>query len=300
MHGRQRLDPGHHRELRADVDGRVGPHGWGRPPRHRAGRRLLVGREASQEVADLLVARVQDHDVVVVLELADLDELGPGPVPGVLVVQHHRPAVQRLELGSVLGAVEDVVELVGREVGVVAVEPEGQAGRRGEHVGDGRLERRELGGVVPALAEHVEEDAEDAVLGLAVPRRRQRVVGAADGGDLAVTVLPRGHDRQEHVVATPGHVTPAGGPLLVHRQGVAADPEHVQRDVPHQLVPAGVGARLDAPQDVGPGRGLGLEVAPDHVVELVEAVHDRQVQRGHEVGGEDDPAVTVQKERVHR
>jgi hypothetical protein len=242
---------------------------------------------------------VEGDHVVVVVELTDLHELRLGPVPGVLVVQHHRPPVQGLQLRGVLGAVDDVLEPVGLEVGVVAVEPEREVARVRQALGHCRLQRGQLGGVVLTLAEDVEQDVEDPVLGLAVGACRQSFVGALDGGDLAIPLLPRRHDGEEHVVAATRYVAPAGGTLLIHRQGVATHPEHVQGDVTHQLIATLVGALLDAPQDVGPVGRLGLEVTSDDRVELLQAVHGRQVELGHEVGREHDSVVSVQKERLH-
>src|SRR3712207_9057770 len=62
-------------------------------------------------------------------ELVDRGQLHLRPLPRVLVVQHHRPAVQRLELGDVLGDVEDVGVVVDRVVRVVLRQPEGEVAR---------------------------------------------------------------------------------------------------------------------------------------------------------------------------
>jgi hypothetical protein len=153
--------------------------------------------------------------------------------------------------------------------------------------------------MVLAVPEHVEEDPEDAVLHLAVPGRRQRLEGILHGGDLAVAIFPRGQDRQEKIGAGARHVTPPGGPLLVQRHRKAVGPEEVQRDVAHQLIAAGVGALLHAVQDVRARRRLHGEVASDYLVELLETVHDRQVQLWDEVGWKHDPVMTVDDEWLH-
>ena len=48
-----------------------------------------------------------------------------------------------------------------------------------------------------------------------------------------------------------------------------------------------------------PLRRLGLEVAPDHLLQLVQVVDDREVEVGQEVGREDHPPVAVDDERLH-
>src|SRR5262249_35413945 len=63
--------------------------------------------------------------------------------------------------------------------------------------------------------------------------------------------------------------------------------------------PAGVAARLDASKDLGAGRRLRLEVAPDDGLELLEAVEDGEVELGEEVGGEDQPTVAIDDEWSH-
>ena len=297
-HG-QRLDARHHREPRPHVDAGIGAHRGDRPRCRRAVGARLATRQPPEEGVDLLVARMERNHVVVVLELPDLDQVGLVTVPRVLVVQHHRPAVQRLHLGRVLCAVDDVLEPVPGVVRVVVPEPEGQVGGVGEDLRDRRLGRCQLGGVVPAMPEHVEEDGEDPVLRLLVERRGQRLVGAPDRLHLLVGILPAGEDRQEHVGTASGHIGPPGWPLLEQREGEPPGPEHVQSDVAHQLVAARVPAFLDSPQDVGAGRRLRLEVATDDRVELLEAVDGGQVELRHEVGREDDPVMAVDQEGLH-
>jgi len=106
------------------------------------------------------------------------------------------------------------------------------------------------------VAEDVEQDREDPVLRGGVPRARQRDPRLADGGDLPVTVLPGRQHRQEDVVAPAREVAPAGWALRVHRHRVPVAPDEVHRDVPQQRRARAVAVRLDAHQDLGPGRRL--------------------------------------------
>ena len=133
-----------------------------------------------------------------------------------------------------------------------------------------------------------------------VPRRRQRGPRLADGGDLPLTVVPGGQQRQEDVVAVAREVAPPRRPLLVHGHRVPVAPDQVHRDVPQQRRARAVAVRIDALQDLGAGRRLGLEVAPDHGRELVQRLEDREVQISAEVGRKDETAVPVDDERPHR
>jgi hypothetical protein len=153
--------------------------------------------------------------------------------------------------------------------------------------------------VVAAVGEDVEEHREDALLGLGIGPAREATERVGHGGDLALGLLPRREDGQEDVVASARHVAPARRALVVHGHRVAVDPDHVQREVAHQLVAGLVVARLDALEDVGAGRRLGLEVAGDDRVELLEAVEDGEVQLGQEVRREHEPPVAVDDERLH-
>ena len=120
VHDSKGFQPGQHGKIAAYGDFAVGPDrplglpGGGDGPARRA-----VAQPA-QEPPDLLVPWVEGHDEIVVLELADLSELDLRPVPRILVVQDHRPAMQRLEVGHILVTVDDVGEVVNRVVRVVA------------------------------------------------------------------------------------------------------------------------------------------------------------------------------------
>ena len=250
-------------------------------------------------MAHLLVTGVHDHDVVVIAQLADLDQLCLGTLPRVLVVQDLGPATQCLKLGDVLGAVDDVGQVVHREVGVVAGQPEGQVLRIRQDLRHGGLDRLQIGGIVLAVAEHIKEDREDSVLDLTVPGRRQHLVGPQDRGDLAVTVLPRGHDRHEDIGPGARNISPAGRPLLIQRHRKAVGPEEVQRKVAHQVIAGGVGPRLHPVQDIRARRRLYLEVTSDHRIQLLKTVHYRQVELGHEVRRKHDPVMAVHDEWLH-
>jgi hypothetical protein len=52
-------------------------------------------------------------------------------------------------------------------------------------------------------------------------------------------------------------------------------------------------------QDLGAGWRFHLEVAPDHVVKLVNAVDDGQIQLRDEVGRKHDPVMAVDDEWLH-
>ena len=149
------------------------------------------------------------------------------------------------------------------------------------------------------MPEHVEERREDAVLHVFVPGRRQPFVSTKNSGNLAVTVFPRGNDRQEDIGTRARNVSPASGTLLIQGRGKPVGPEEVEGDVAHQLVPAGVGARLHAMKDVCSRRGLHLEVASDHAVQLFKSVNDRQVKLRDEVGRKHNSIVTVDNEWLH-
>ena len=129
---------------------------------------------------------------------------------------------------------------------------------------------------------------------------RQRGPRLADGGDLPLAVVPGGQQRQEDVVAPAREVAPPGGALLVHGHRVPVAPDQVHGDVAQQRRARAVGARVDPLQDLGAGRRLGLEVAPDHRRQLVQRLEDREVQIGAEVGWKDETAVPVDDERPHR
>ncbi len=295
----QRLQPRHHLELLAHVHGRIGRRGLARRERGRLGRpAALAALDAADEVAHLVVARVVDDHEIVVGELAHLDHAHALAVPAELVVQHHHLPEQRLQLGHRVGALDDVVVAVPRKVRVVQEQVIRPVARAREDLGHRGLDRLQLGARARLVAEHVDEHAEDLVLGALVPRRLQRAVTALDGRR-HLTALPRLEDRQEDVVALPRHVAPARRPLLVHRQREAVDPEEVEREIAQEVVAPAVRARLQPRDDVGFRWRLLLEVAPDHRRELIERLEDGEVEVREKVGWEDHPPVPVDHKRLH-
>ena len=159
----------------------------GRAGVRRGGRACLTRRMNSSTSRG---TRREHDDEVVVLQLADRHQLGLQAVPRILVVQHHREPVQRLELGHVLAAVAHRLEAEHQVVEMVG-QAEGERLGRLEDLRHGRLDRRQLRGVVAAMSRNVEEHAEDPLLGVGVGAGRERVPGARDGGDLALALLPR-------------------------------------------------------------------------------------------------------------
>ena len=165
--GQERLD------RLARLGGRCGPRA-----------RRTPGLHAPDELEHLVASRHERDDEVVVADLPDLLEPRLRQVPRVLVVEHHRQAVERLELGHRLRAVEDLLVAVGRVVRVVGREAEGEVRRIARDLRHGRLHRRELGRVVALVAEDVEQAAEDPVLGVGVPGGGKLGPRLVDGGDL--------------------------------------------------------------------------------------------------------------------
>ena len=222
-----------------------------------------------------------------------------GQVPRVLVVEDHRQAVERLELGHRLGAVEDLLVAVGRVVRVVGRDAEREVLGIARDLRHGRLDRRQLGRVVALVAEDVEQAREDPVLGFGVRLGRELGPCRADGGDLALALLPGRQQRQEDVIAVARKVAPPDRALLVHRHRVAVAPHQVHGEVAEQLVAGAVLVGIDPLQDLGAGRRLGLEVALDHRLQLLQRLENREVQGGDEVRREDETVVAVEDEGPH-
>ena len=153
--------------------------------------------------------------------------------------------------------------------------------------------------MVPAMAEHVEEDFKDAVLDLGVPLRRKTRIGGLHRGHLCFAIFPRRLDGYEDVVAATRHVGPAGWPDVVHRHFEAIGPEQVERHVSHQLELGLVGAGLDPLEDVGPSWRFGIEVPPNDGIELLDAFEGGEVEIGKAIGRKDDLAMLVQFKGMH-
>ena len=254
---------------------------------------------AVEERHHVAVVRVERDHPVVVADLRDRPQLGARAVPRVLVVQHHRPPLERLELGYGALGVEDLAEPEDGVVRVVLGHHPGERAGALEELGHGRLHRGQLGGVVALVPVEVEEQVEDRLLGGGVPGGRQALPRALDGGHLRLAVLPRREHREEDVGAPPGQVPPPGGPLVEHRHRVAVDPEEVLSEIAQEAEPVGVGVGLHLLADVGAGGRLRLEVPADHGRELVERVHDGEIELSEHVRRENQPAMLVDHERFH-
>src|SRR4030095_3442138 len=107
----------------ADGDGwerRRGRAGLGRRGLPRPG--TPGSLDAADELQDLVAPRVEDDDEVVALELAGLAEPGVGPIPRVLVVEHHGLPEECLELRHRVGALDQVIVTVTRVVRMIREE----------------------------------------------------------------------------------------------------------------------------------------------------------------------------------
>ena len=244
-----------------------------------------------------MITRIKHRHHVVVADLAHFDEAGVLTVPGVLVVQHHRPAHERLELRHLLVTVEDLLVGEGAEIRIVQADVKSEIPRVLQNLGDGRQDGRKLGGVIAAVAEQVKQPREDAVLELCIPGRRQPVVLGLNRGGFARRLFPGRDQRQEHIVTLLRHVPPSHRPLVVHGDREAIDPEQVQPQVAQQVVAALVDARLGALKQILAGRGLLFEVALHHGRELVERVEAGKIDFREEIRRQHEAAVPVENER---
>src|SRR4029077_3164659 len=150
-----------------------------------------------------------------------------------------------------------------------------------------------------AMAEHIEEDLENGVLNLVVPLCGQTGEGVEYRGGLCIPVLPWRLDRDKDAVTTARHVGPSGRLHVVHGDFEAVRPEQIQGHIAHQLELRAVIAFLDALQDVGAGRRLGIEVALDDGIELLEAFEGREVKVWKAIGRKDELAMLVQFKGMH-
>ena len=300
LHDRQRLEAGHVCELLADHRGEERLDRFARlGGRCRPLARRMPGPHTPDELEHLVASRHERNDEVIVIDLAHRFEPRLRQVPRVLVVEHHRQAVERLELRDRLAAVQDLLVAVRRVVRIMFGKAEREVRRVARDLRHGRLHGRELGRVVALVAEYAEQPAEDAVLGLGVPGRGKLGPRLLDGRHLALGLAPGRQQRQEDVIPMARQVAPSRRALLVHRHRVAVAPDQVHREVAQQRGAGVIHTRLDAFEDLGAGRRLGLEVALHHRFKLLQRLEDREVQVRAEVGGEDQPAVAVDDEGPH-
>ena len=222
-------------------------------------------------------------------------------VPRVLVVEHHRQAVERLELRAPTRCSPGSPRSCG------SGSPGHASGRQKVRFAGSLVISATVGFTGGSSAawwrlwrNMPNRLAEDAVLGLGVPGRGKLGPRLLDGRDLALAWLPGRQQRQEDVIPMARKVAPSRRALLVHRHRVAVAPDQVHREVAQQRGAGVIRARLDSFEDLGAGRRLGLEVALDHRFELLQRLEDREVQVRAEVGGEDQPAVAVDDEGPHR
>ncbi len=240
---------GGHAPLR-DRLGRL-PRGWG----GHAQSALAGGAGAPDPVDEghhVPVARVKGDHEVVIADLVRAAQLGAGPVPWVLVVQHHRPPHQRFQLGHFLVGVEDVLGAEHRVVRVVIGADESQRVGLLHELGHRRLDRRQLGSHCAAWCGTRRTAARTPCSRSRRPRWAAAGEGALDRGDLPLAVRPRGHQGQEHVIAMLRQVTPAGRALVEHSDRVAVDPEQVLAQVAQQFKPPRIGTRFNPGQQFGP------------------------------------------------
>ena len=306
LHDRQRLESRQHRELLAHSHRRVRAHRRLGGDRRGVGGVAATGRARLRPDASGGGSRGRRGCAGGTPRRSRRRAASPtavsraAPVPRVLVVQHHRPAVQRLELRHVLGAVEDLLVAVDRVVGVVGGQRKVRPVGLGEDLGHGGLD----GGSSVAWSLRCRSTS-NSTLKIRSSTSASQAGGSAakpvcTAATLRSCVLPRRQHRQEDVVAAARHVPPAGRALLVHGHREPVGPEQVQRDVAHQLeAVAVVVARLDPAQDLRAAGRLGLEVAPDHLLQLIQAVDDGEVQLRQEVGREDHPPMAVDAEGLH-
>ena len=127
--------------------------------------------KALEEATHLEGFRLQHEDHRVVIERPDRREPNRLTVPGELVVEHHRVAHQGLELGDRMVIADDVVvaiDGIARRIAGELMDERGGVRERVLHAGQ---ERAPAVLARLAIAEDVEEQAEDRALGTLVPAR---------------------------------------------------------------------------------------------------------------------------------
>ncbi len=219
-------------------------------------------------------------------------------VPRMLVVDHHGPPLQCLQLGLRGGGIQNFVDTEAWVVGVVVAE-HGGGSAGSQSFGHSRFQRRQFGGVIQLVGQHVEQQVEELVLHGLVPPGRKAVERPLHRLHLLATVLPRAKQRYEHVVPSTGNIRPAGGSFVVHGQSEPVGPEQVQAEVAEKLVAIGVQAIRCSLGDIGPGWCFDLEVPMDDGIEVVEIPNGGEVEIDENTGGKDRLVMTIEAEWFH-
>src|SRR5271165_614752 len=188
---------------------------------------------------------------------------------------------------------------VAQIIGVIRQQMAGAICRVGQGLRYRRTNRPELAPGAKFVAKNTQQNAEAPVFHLFVPRRGQSPVTCldcgCDGGCISMLV-----HRQENIVALPREVAPAGGTLLVHREGVTIHPEAVQHQVAAQFIPALVFTSLHAPGNLHVGWRFLPEVPPDNSRKLLKGLEYPEVQLREKVTRKDDAAVRVDNKRFQQ
>ena len=231
-------------------DRRVGAHRRDRLDRHAApdGRARLAAPERTRSM-NAVTSRLRGWNAITKSSSPIVPagaQLGARAVPRVLVVQHHRPPGERLQLGHRSRRRRGSRRCGNdRVVRVVVGQHEGQRVRGGQELGDRRLDRpaaRWRGGACAGTRRRAGRRSVSSV-------SASQVGGSALVGALAPR--PTLRSPSSHGVSTGrntssrrrGRSRQRVGPLVEHRDRVPVDPEQVLRQVAQQLEAAGVGRR---------------------------------------------------------
>ena len=182
------------------------------------------------EGGNLLVARVEEDDHVVVPQPADLDHLPCLRVPAELIAEDHDLPHQRFQLGNGMAEIEDILLAVAWVIGVVTGQSVGSALRIGQRLGHRGVARGDVDAGAPTAANHFDQEPEDGVFQPCIPGGRQGAVGGFQDAGERSGVTRRDAGKVD-VGLSPRRVSPAGRTLLVHRQGVPVAPVEIRHDV---------------------------------------------------------------------
>jgi hypothetical protein len=116
------------------------------------------------EIGDLIVAGIEQHNEIVVADLVARRETCRAAGPWILVVENHRPAQQRFKFGYGGLGVDDLVAGVHRPVWLVRGYHECLVPSVRQELGHRRLDHRQVRGIVPHMRENREHDLEDLLL----------------------------------------------------------------------------------------------------------------------------------------